>query len=458
MKKNQHDQQPTAIAIKPFRYNFPKLYLLLGLGSLILLASCYPTGEIASSCTAPVDIMNIDNSRVSQELKDRLFKSAGGYIDKRHPDYNESGKTIVIPISFSNLPRNSAVTNDRIVTDFFESGGLGNDNINTYFEKNSYGQFKLSNAGIPPTVTLPHDTSYYAENMLGRDWTRNTKLTEDICRAAAIDWRVIDRNSDKKITPNEIQFVFLYSDGGLGATRGHQFSIQTNYGTYEIRNAFSFLSCKTDNQNDKATEPISYNFVTIRHELLHSFFGLPDRYIPVLGKTGNYDPMSANRPRWTNMNIVDKVKIGWVTPKIFTNDADVNPLTPSKRMNYRFPNSANTPAALVLYNSKFPNECWFVEYRCNNCTSLANFDSGLSESGLAIWWMDLKTQKVILISAEKSGIRPEEYEDFPASGALYYYRSAESAKEMIWLKPSEGVVGFNIRNVSTPGNTICAEL
>ncbi len=440
--------------------------------SVISLPSCNPKGDLPESCSSSIDIMSIDNSKISQSLKDKIFKpvSGGRYIAKSSSKFNTNGKTITIPVSFVGLPRNTSVTDLRIRSEFFESGGFGNDNINTYFEANSYGQFKLTNLCISPTVSLNNDTAYYAAGGVNRDWTRNPQLTQEICQNAQVNWKAIDLNNDQKITSDEAQINILYSDGGLGANRPNEFSINTNWGTYLITNSFCFLSCKSNTQADKEVDPIAYNYVTIRHELMHAFFNLPDRYNPSLGKTGEYDPMSANRPRWTNMNIIDKIKIGWVTPKIFTFDQDINPLAAVNGKNYSFPNSARYPAAVVLYNSKFPDECWVVENRCKDCNPIAkfdsgiesklkpDFDSGLSESGLAVWWLDLKTEKVILISASKPSLKPEQYDDFPQTGALYSFIDKTKAKEKIPLISADGFAAFFFRNVSVPGLSVCAEL
>ena len=111
--------------------------------------------------------------------------------------------------------------------------------------------------------------------------------------------------------------------------------------------------------------------------------------------------------------------------------------------NYSFSNSGRYPAALVLYNSKFPDEWWVIENRCKDCNPIEKFDAGiesklkldfdfgLSESGLAVWWLDLKTEKIILISASKPGLKPEQYDDFPQSGALYSFIDETKAKEKI---------------------------
>ena len=423
----------------------------------ILSPGCDLTNITGSCVSSAVDIMTIDDSQVPQNIKSKLFNPGNTYwIHKTSPSFNKDGKLLIIPVAFKDLPRNSSVTDARIIKDFFESGGMGNDNLTTYFEANSYGQFKLTNAGIPPTVYLPHDTAYYlhTNNQPGWDLTGNWQIAQDICQLARVDWTGIDTNHDKVISNSEVVIVFLFSDGQLGATRPRSFSIQTFSGNYRIDNSFCFLSCKSDTQSDKNIDPISYNFITIRHELMHCFFNLPDRYDLSLGKTGNYDPMSVDRPRWTNMNIVDKIKIGWVTPKIFT-DRELNPNAPGGRHTYSFPNSASYPAAMVLYNMRYPDECWVIENRCNDCKTLANFDSGLPESGLAVWWVNLLTGKVILISAATPGLKPEQYGD-TKSGGLHSYMNKKSG-DYIFLSPAEGVPVFSFRNVSRPGSVVCAE-
>lgn len=426
---------------------------------LFIAPACDVTNPTGNCVASAIDITTIDDSQVPRDIKSKLFTPGNTYwIHKTDPRFNKDGKLLIIPVAFKGLPRNSSVTDARIIKDFFESGGLGNDNLTTYFEANSYGQFKLTNAGIAPTVSLPNDSSYYRKTnnpfSNGGDWTGNTVIAQEICQLAKVDWKALDANRDNRITQNEVVIVCLFSDGGLGANRPRSFSIQTPTGSYQIDNPFCFLSCKSDTQNDKSVDPVSYNFVTIRHELMHAFFNLPDRYIPSLGKTGNYDPMSAERPRWTNMNIVDKIKIGWVTPKILT-DRQLNPNAPLGPHTYSFPNSASLPAALILYDMRYPDECWVIENRCHDCKVLANFDSGLPESGLAVWWVHLLSGKVILISASTPGLKPEEYGE-TASGALYSFPKVKPG-EFIFLSPAEGVPAFSFRKLSKPGSVVCAE-
>lgn len=400
----------------------------------------------------------MDDSAIPQTLKDRIFKPAThpgwSYICTSNPNFNVNGKLIVIPVEFPSLPRNTAVTNLVIDEAFFSSGGFGNDNIRAYFEKNSYGQYTITKAAIAPWVTLSNDTSFYAAGMLGNDWTRNAQLSQDICQAAAINWASLDLNGDNSITATEAQIIFLYSDGGLGANRPSTVTIQAP-GTYTISNKFCYLSCKSNSDPAKATDPIACNYVTIRHELMHGLFGLPDRYITTFGTTGNYDPMSANRPRWTVMNVIDKIKIGWLTPKILTYDGATNPAAPTSHQCYSFANSLHNKSALVLYNPTYPDECWVVENRCNNCATVANFDSGLPESGLAVWWMDLNTENIFLVEASKPPAKPPSY-TAQNSGALHRYVTGKSS-EFIPLYPDNGFPAFNFRMVSTPGSTMYVE-
>lgn len=427
----------------------------------LFLASCKKAGDptLASPCSSGIDIRTINDNSISQNVKDKIFKpvtpakSSWNYISKSSPGYNKTGKTLIIPVEFPSLPHNTSISTSTINDAFFSFGGFGNDNVRAYFEKNSYGQFTLTDAGIPSWVSLNNDTAYYANGMPGRDWTRNQQLSKDICQAAFVNWSALDLNHDHIITGNEVQIVFLYCDGGLGASRWASFPINTSSGTYTISiNLFCYLSCKSNSAPDKATDPIAYNYVTIRHELMHCFFGLPDRYTSFCGTgyTGEYDPMSACRPRWISMNIVDKIKLGWLTPKIlsFDNTAHIQQC-------YSFPNSELSQAALVLYTERYPDECWIIENRCNNCSMVSNFDSGLPESGLAVWWLDLKTENVVLIDASKPAQKPNLYTS-PISGALYAL-NAKSPDEFNLLLPADGFLAFAFRKVSASGSVMYAE-
>ncbi len=431
------------------------------LGAMLCFTSCKKKIDKNATCSSGKAITTIDNSGISQTVKDKIFKPRVGsrYITAGHGEYNPSGRTLIIPFEFTDMPHNTAVSESIIRDAFFNSGGLGNDNIKSYFEKNSFGHFTLTEAFIAPWINLGAATAVYTGGVSDSDWTRNAVLCQDICQAANVDWAAIDLNGDHEITANEVQIIFMYSDGGLGANRGHNVTIQTLSGTYNIHNRFTYISCKSNSDPAKTTDPIAYNYVTIRHELMHAFLGLPDRYgtPPNFGRTGNYDPMCANRPRWTSISAPDKMKLGWITPAILTYDHTIDANAPTAHQCYTFTHAAGSGEALVLYNERYPEECWVVENRCNDCATFGNFESGLPESGLAIWWMSLTDERVFLIDASVTPKKPDAYTDFQDSDALFRFKGNGTSTEFIPLYPLDGFVAFNFRMVSGPGAVMSAE-
>ncbi len=421
----------------------------------LIIMSCEKPDEVPPACSSGKDIRTINDDLVPQSIKDKIFKPAPGstYYPKSNPASNVNGKTLVIPVEYPSLPRNTSITVSKINDDFFSTAGFGNNSINSYFIANSYGEFKLTNAGTPSWVSLIRDTAFYNAGQPGNDRTLNVQLAKDVCEAASVDWNAMDLNHDRKITGTEVQIVFLYSEPTSevtksGAARDFSFMISTKSGSFTISNKFVFILCKNNSDPTKDIDPIAYNYVTLRHELIHAFFGTPgpDRYANNPYGTGDYDPMSNTNEGSTMMNMVDRMKLGWITPKILSYDH-----TPDPQKCYSFPNSELNKAALVLYNDRYPDECWVVENRFKTGSTFPQFDSGLPESGLAVWWLNLKTEQIFIVNASKAPGRPDTVA-YPKSGALF-----QSTKGYIPLYPAVGPVAFFLRKVSAPGLTMYAE-
>jgi M6 family metalloprotease-like protein len=119
----------------------------------------------------------------------------------------------------------------------------------------------------------------------------------------------------------EAQIVVLVPNAmpntGLASVRG------VNAGTVSTpQRKFKFperpiviFSLKTKTHPTASVDPIRA-LAAVAHELSHAFFNLPDRYGAKTG-TGEYDMMgSANSSKWLHLPMTDKVKIGWIRPKI----------------------------------------------------------------------------------------------------------------------------------------------
>ena len=161
---------------------------------------------------------------------------------------------------------------------------------------------------------------------------------------------------------------------------------------------------------------------------------------------------------WKHMNIYDKMKIGWIRPRVL-----VKPSQRSDRARhcYTFPNSETTPAALILWDQSQPNEYWIVENRYKP-GSARNFDRDLPESGLAIWWRDDAKDSLSLVDARDPSMRPQDILYSPTEwqgGVLFKNRTGarDSTFNMQYLRSGTGFTEFAIRAPSPAGATMYAE-
>lgn len=428
-------------------------FFLLILFVSILMEGCERPDQVAPGehyCTSGRSVLTVDDSHLSAEQKGRIY-SPGGIVHTSHADYNTGAKLVIIPFEMTDFPRNTAVTTDTIRNNFFQTG---TGSVKDYFLENSWGQFSLQNAGISGWVSLQDSTASYGIGQLGNDWTRNANVARDICQRSTINWASLDTNGDRIITPNEAQITFMFSAGGLGATRPSTVSISTNAGNYTIRNSFVYFDCKRNNDPSKATDAIRYNFSTIWHELGHGFFRLPDRYTSYCGtgNTGQFDIMSDNCSR-KHMNIYDKMRIGWIRPKVLGN---VSERADQKRHCYSFPAIETTPAALVLWSAETPDDFWIVENR-HAASSIRGFESGLPESGLAIWWVDMTTGNVHLVQSSDPSKNPTAFRD-QGTGSLFVYDGTPSETfDSRLLVSKSNRLSYAISAVSPAGNIMYAE-
>jgi M6 family metalloprotease-like protein len=303
------------------------------------------------------------------------------------------------------------------------------------------------------------DTAFYAAVSPYRDWTRNANLAKEICELSNVDWAAIDANHDHVITRHEAQICFMLAAGGAGANRPANITISTQTGSYAVHASFVFFDCKRNDDPTRGTDAIKYNYGTIWHEMSHGMFGLPDRYTNYAGsgRTGHFDLMSDNYS-WKHLSIYDKMKIGWIRPKIL--------VKPSQRADhqrhcYAFPNTETTPAALILWDANQPDEYWIVENRYKG-GSPRNFDRGLSESGMAIWWVNERVDSLSLVDARNIANPPQRinYSTFDDQvRAIFKNRTGtrDESFDMQFLKSSYNFTEMAIRAVSPEGTTMYAE-
>lgn len=435
----------------PFLF-FIKYLLLL---NFVIVYGCKEVDGVRPEepyVTSGANILTINDDLVPTTVKDKIFQSPGAYISTNSPFYNANLPMIIIPFQYeSEFPWNTAVTKEVIRENFFNRG---NGSVRDYFYENSWGQFNMEEGFIADIVTLENDGAFYGIGQVGTDGTRNPALHQEICQKSNVDWSAFDTNNNYIIEENEAQVSFMASVGGGGACRPSSIQVQTNAGIYTVNDSFVFLDCKRNADPNKSIRPIEYNYSTIWHELGHGIFHLPDRYADYCGsgKTGKYDLMSDNCS-WRHMNIYDKMKLGWIRPKI---------IGPGVRAQaYTFPSVQITPAALILLptspSTPSGDEYWILENRFKP-SSPFDFDRDIPESGLAIWWVDEVNDQVALVDARQPSERPQLIQHDPYDdqlGVIFKHQPGDSLK--IYTLIPKGVGPRIFRAVSPEGTEMRGE-
>jgi M6 family metalloprotease-like protein len=443
-----------------FTSNNGKFFLLVALMASACIPSCRRPDQAGPNdnwCTSGVNILTIDDANVPAAIKTQIYAAPASYTAVGSANYNASLPLIIIPFQFNTeFPQNTTVTTQVIRDNFFTTG---TGSVRDYFSENSWGQYNIREGWIANTVTLSNNPAFYGTGQLGNDWTRNPAVAREICQNSNVDWSAIDANGNGTISRNEAQICFLLSAGGGGATRPSNITISTQTRTYNINASFVYFDCKTNADPTRGTDAIRYNYSTIWHELAHGMFGLPDRYSDFCGsgRTGQYDLMSDNCS-WRHMSMYDKMKIGWIRPKIL--------VKPSQRADrarhcYTFPNSETTPAAVILWDQNQPNEYWIVENR-HKPSSPRGFDRDLPESGLAVWWVDDRFAQLSLIDARDVTVRPNMISynaTLNQQGALFKNRTGatDATFNMQFFRSSVNSTEMGIRAPSPEGATMFVE-
>ena len=419
-------------------------------------------GPADKYCTAGQSVLTIDDSKVPSTLKSKIY-SPGGVFHTAHPNFNKNGNVVVIPYATPDFPANTALTTQVIRDEFFATGvGSASD----FFYENSWGQFKLVEKQISKVSILPKAFFDYKYT------ESDPYLMTDVCQNSSINWADVDLNKDHSITSNEVQIVFVQATGGLGVTRYPKNAFNANDpdyknlpnyitvtdntgGIYYIYNYFVTIGCKADNDPTKSVNTLSYNSSTLWHELCHGMFNLPDRYTSYCGTgpTGQFDLMSDNCAR-LHMNIYDKMRIGWVKPKIsYANFSSGEPQGTNIEGGNCLSMAAieNQPAALIRWLGTSPDEFWIIENR-NKSSSARNFEDGLPDEGLAIWWVDMTDGSVRLVDASNAGLSPVNFKD-QGPNALFKYAQSNSIYQAL-LKNKQAGAAFGIKSISPAGSVM----
>ena len=438
--------------------------LLVRFLSIILVIVCVGCPNGTTTCGSGIDVRNVDDSGVPAWIKEHILWEPGKIIGKfrvpkpgdppqPHPLY-PSGKIVVIRIATSDWPANSAATSGYINRIFFylnSPGARFSRSVADYYRENSYGQFVPSSGGIPDWVTLGSLATY-------GDVESSIPLLKHVLREADVNWPVLDTNGDDVISQAEAQIVLLIPNGtptsGYASKRDRTIgSTPTPYGWHDFgTRPIVYFSLKAESEPDSDVNPIRFH-ASVIHELHHAFFALPDRYGEFSG-TGPYDHMTLDRS-WLHLTMFDKMKIGWIQPKI---------LNAHYGKCLRFPASESTPAALVLVKPEpvlvpeDPLEYWVVENR-NHAFSSGGYDENLLEDGLAIWYVREGTysighDEVHLVNAALPDTEADWYHD-PYYGALF---KLDPSDEKRLLLDGEGAWSFLwFQKISAPGQYMYGE-
>ena len=401
---------------------------------------------------------------------------------------------MVIPFETPDFLRNPAAGTSYISQIFFASGQLSGVSVAQYFLENSYGDYQVTNGGVSDWVSLDKNLTDYI------GFEGDDDLPRDVLELANINWPALDVNNDHVITPAEAQIVFLVANGYSAATRGfadypadwvisdprppEMSSLQANTpsGVFNFKPRVVYMGLKKANDPNFDTNPIR-DLHSLCHELCHAFFNLTDRYLNGACGTGGPGPYSimSDNCSWEHMLIHDKMKIGWIQPKIVAGHLDKC---------LAFPASESSPTALVLLAPQDPHqtdEYWIVENRhkpssdCGSCVlnlpqflgynpgKVGVFDRDLPESGLAVWWVktgayfsgydDIRLVNASLPDQDPNGTTAITGADpgyvNPIVGALFKRDDADPQKLLLNSNGEWSLLFF--RGVSDPGATMYAE-
>jgi M6 family metalloprotease-like protein len=383
-----------------------------------------PATGSAQPCSTGTDVRNVNDSAVSASLKTQILGSPGQIISNASSLY-PSGKVVVIRAALQDAPVNPAATTSYINEVFF-GPDQSERTLRGYYAANSYANFNISAGSVPDWFTLPKKITDYVNGI-----EANPTFLQDVLRNANVNWGALDPNHDGTIAIPDAQIVILVPNALPGS--GFASTRVVNAGTVTTpTGTFTFSSRRIIIFSLKALADPQYNIDPIRalagvaHELGHGFFNLPDRYGANTG-TGEYDMMgSANSSTWVHLTMHDKMKIGWIKPKIVQGH-------PGQCLSF-FASELQAEALVLVPPTSFinsPLEYWVVENRDKYSDSIG-YDSDLPGHGLAVWYTSVGTfpngyDDVRLVDYSKPDEDPDLYNN-PGSNALFTWNPADTQR------------------------------
>ncbi len=404
-----------------------KLHVAATIAAASVGLSTAPAPVAAQPCASGTDVRNLDDSAVPLSLKNQILKSPGQIISTTSSLF-PSGKVVVIRTALLDAPINPAATAAYIDQIFFGTV-QGEKSMKGYFQRNSYGSFIVSKGSVPSWFTLSKKITDYTPGIEG-----NVPFLKDVLKAANVNWNALDTNNDDVISVSEAQIVILVPNAMPGT--GFASKRTVNAGSVATpQGTFSFASRPIVTFSLKALADPQYDVNPIRalaavaHELGHAFFNLPDRYGANTG-TGEYDMMgSGNSSKWLHFPMHDKMKIGWIQPKIVRqHTGQCLQLVASELQN---------AALVVVPIDQFlssPLEYWVVENR-QKAYDDGGYDDDLPDNGLAIWYVSVGTfsnghDDIRLVDFSKPDQDPDLYNN-PWLNALFTVNSADPTRILL---------------------------
>ena len=381
----------------------------------------------AQPCASGTDVRNLDDSGVPASLKTKILGTPGPIVSTASSSY-PSGKVVVIRTALQDAPINTAATAAYINQIFFNTV-QGEKSMQGYFVRNSYGLFNVVSGGVPGWITLTKKITDYSPGIEG-----NVTFLQDVLKKANVNWDALDTNNDNIISVAEAQIVILIPNAmpgtGFASTRTvNAGSVATPNGTFTFNSrAIVNFSLKSILDPQYDVNPIRA-LAAVAHELGHAFFHLPDRYGPNTG-TGEYDMMgSGNSSKWVHFPMHDKIKIGWIKPRIVRQHLG---------QCLQFVASELQAAALIVVPiDQFlasPLEYWVVENR-DKAVDSGGYDDDLPDQGLAVWYTSVGTftnghDDVRLVDFSKADQDPDNYNN-PWINALFTLNPADPQRLLI---------------------------
>ncbi len=399
--------------------------------TLAAVAACgflaLPYPGAAQPCASGIDVRNLNDSAVPQSLKTQILGTPGLIISKANTTQYPSGKLVVIRAALQDAAVNPAVT-PAYINEIFYGSVAGEKNIAGYYASNSYAQFSVTAGSTPDWFTLPKKITDYSNGIEG-----NPTFLQDVLKKANVNWSALDTNHDGAVGIPEAQIIILVPNAlpgsGFASTRVvNAGSVATPNGTFTFNNRriiiFSLKSIADPQYN---INPIR-SLPTVAHELGHAFFNLPDRYGSNTG-TGEYDMMgSAGSNKWVHFPMHDKIKIGWIAPKIIRQHGG---------QCLQFLASELQAVALVVVPiDQFlasPLEYWVVENR-DRLGDGGGYDDDLPDHGLAVWYTSVGTfsgwDDVRLVDFSKPDQAGTSYNN-PGSNALFTLNPSDPTRILL---------------------------